>query len=73
MAKNMREVTGIWLRQRPGVGSELLIESGDQWWKLKTVYSGELGRSWPMSEIIEMCDSNFQKDTWLDSSEDKQK
>lgn len=56
MAKEMREVTGIWIRTLSGRKPELLLEIGGSWKRVKAYDAGQ------MSHIIEMCESNFEKD-----------
>lgn len=60
MAKEMREVTGVWIRNLIGHPTELLLEIGGSWKRIKSYDPGQ------MSHIIEMCESNFEKDDITD-------
>lgn len=57
MAKEICEVTGIWIRNLGGGRpTELLLEIGGSWKRVKKYAPDQ------MSHIIEMCESNFEKD-----------
>ncbi len=65
--KQSKEVTGIWMRtvEGPKREAELLLEISGEWHKVR-IFSGGIKVDpdyWPMSEIIEMSDSNFRKIT----------